>query len=201
MIALWDLGNVLVQWEPELIYPAFKVSPSQTEYLRTNLLEHPDWLRLDQGLTTEAEVAIKISNESSLSIDEAHRCFDVIRHSLTDIAASVDLLQLMKAAGIPMYVLSNMSNENAAYLRSRDYFSLFDGVVISAEEKLIKPDPALFRRVLSRYSLHANEVCFIDDSMLNIVAAREVGMQALHFKRSDDCYRSIREVFQLPVVM
>lgn len=201
MIALWDLGNVLVQWEPELIYPAFKVSPPQTEYLRTNLLEHPDWLRLDQGLTTEAEVAIKISNESSLSIDEAHRCFDVIRHSLTDIAASVDLLQLMKAAGIPMYVLSNMSNENAAYLRSRDYFSLFDGVVISAEEKLIKPDPALFRRVLSRYSLNANEVCFIDDSMPNIVAAREVGMQALHFKRSDDCYRSIREVFQLPVVM
>ena len=70
-------------------------------------------------------------------------------------------------------------------------------MVISAEEKLIKPDPALFELVLKRYRLNAEEVYFIDDSMPNIVAARELGMQALHFKRSDDCYRQIREAFKL----
>ena len=197
MIALWDLGNVLVQWEPELIYPAFNVSAVHTQYLRSELLEHPDWLRLDQGLTTEQEVAARISSETELSHDDAQRCFDVIRHSLVNIDASVAMLSQMKAAGVPMYVLSNMSNENAAYLRTREYFSLFDDVVISAEEKLIKPDPALFELVLKRYRLSAEEVYFIDDSMPNIVAARELGMQALHFKRSDDCYRQIREAFKL----
>jgi HAD superfamily hydrolase (TIGR01509 family) len=197
MIALWDLGNVLVQWEPELIYPAFNVSAVHTQYLRSELLEHPDWLRLDQGLTTEQEVAARISSETELSHDDAQRCFDVIRHSLVNIDASVAMLSQMKAAGVPMYVLSNMSNENAAYLRTREYFSLFDDVVISAEEKLIKPDPALFELVLKRYRLNAEEVYFIDDSMPNIVAARELGMQALHFKRSDDCYRQIREAFKL----
>jgi HAD superfamily hydrolase (TIGR01509 family) len=197
MIALWDLGNVLVQWEPELIYPAFNVSAVHTQYLRSELLEHPDWLRLDQGLTTEQEVAARISSETELSHDDAQRCFDVIRNSLVNIDASVAMLSQMKAAGVPMYVLSNMSNENAAYLRTREYFSLFDDVVISAEEKLIKPDPALFELVLKRYRLNAEEVYFIDDSMPNIVAARELGMQALHFKRSDDCYRQIREAFKL----
>ena len=197
MIALWDLGNVLVQWEPELIYPAFNVSAVHTQYLRSELLEHPDWLRLDQGLTTEQEVAARINSETELSHEDAQRCFDVIRHSLVNIDASVAMLSQMKAAGVPMYVLSNMSNENAAYLRTREYFSLFDDVVISAEEKLIKPDPALFELVLKRYRLNAEEVYFIDDSMPNIVAARELGMQALHFKRSDDCYRQIREAFKL----
>ena len=197
MIALWDLGNVLVQWEPELIYPAFNVSAAHTQYLRSELLEHSDWLRLDQGLITEQEVAARISSETELSHDDAKRCFDVIRNSLVNIDASVAMLSQMKAAGVPMYVLSNMSNENAAYLRTREYFSLFDDVVISAEEKLIKPDPALFELVLKRYRLNAEEVYFIDDSMPNIVASRELGMQALHFKRSDDCYRQIREAFKL----
>ena len=118
MIALWDLGNVLVQWEPELIYPAFNVSAVHTQYLRSELLEHPDWLRLVQGLTTEQEVAARISSETELSHDDAQRCFDVIRHSLVNIDASVAMLSQMKAAGVPMYVLSNMSNENAAYLRT-----------------------------------------------------------------------------------
>ena len=197
MIALWDLGNVLVQWEPELIYPAFDLSAVHTQYLRSELLEHPDWLRLDQGLITEQEVAARISNETELSHNEVQRCFDVIRHSLVNIDASVAILSKMKAAGISMYVLSNMSNENAAYLRTREFFSLFDDVVISAEEKLIKPDPALFELVLKRYRLNAEEVYFIDDSMPNILAARALGIQALHFKRSDNCYRQIRETFNL----
>lgn len=197
MIALWDLGNVVVQWEPEAIYPAFKLSPEHTQYLRSGLLEHSDWLRLDQGLTTESEIAERITRESGLTTSQTNHCFDVIRKSLIDLPVSVEILHQMKAAGIPMYVLSNMSHDNASYLRSRPYFDLFEGIVISAEEKLIKPDTALFERVLSRYNLVAADVFFIDDSMPNIIAAREVGMQALHFKRTPQCYAAIKEAFNL----
>ena len=92
-----------------------------------------------------------------------------------------------------MYVLSNMSQTNADYLRQREYFSHFQGVVISAEEKLNKPDSTLFERVLSRYSLVANQVLFIDDTLENIVAAEKLGFEGLHFKGSEQCYLKIRQ--------
>lgn len=192
MIALWDLGNVVVRWEPETILKMLDYPPEQTEYLRTGLLGHPDWLDLDRGVTTEAVVAERLVAESGLTLTQALRCFDVVRESLVDLQPSVDVLYEMQAAGIPMYVLSNMSLVNAEFLRSRQYFKLFEGIVISAEEKLVKPDAALFRLVLDRYQLDPSEVFFIDDSQPNIEAAEALGMQALHFHRSADCYAALR---------
>jgi HAD superfamily hydrolase (TIGR01509 family) len=197
-IALWDLGNVLVRWEPETILSRFGLEAELTEYLRGQLLGHDDWLKLDQGLTTEAKVAERLSRESGLAMPQIERCFDIVRESLTDIPESVELIRQMRDAGIPMFVLSNMSDVNAHYLRGRDYFQWFDGVVISAEEKLIKPDPTLFQRVLDRYSLQAQDVYFIDDSAENIRSAANLGFKAQQFHRRPGCYQRIRQAFALP---
>lgn len=197
MIALWDLGNVVVRWEPETVLQMLDYTPEQTDYLRTELLEHKDWLALDRGTTTEAAVVERLVDESSLSRDQALRCFDVVRESLIDLPQSIDILHHMKRAGIPMYVLSNMSLVNAEYLRRREYFSLFNGILISAEEQLIKPEEEIFATVLKRYQLDPADVYFIDDSLPNIEAARSLGIQALHFHRSDTCYQSIRDAFGL----
>lgn len=194
---LWDLGNVVVRWEPEAILSSFKYGPAETDFLRRELLGHSDWLKLDQGLITEQQVADRLSKLSTLSSSEIHRCFDVVRESLNDIQESVSLIEQMHGAGIPMYVLSNMSNVNARFLRQRPYFQHFNGVVISAEEKLIKPDPELFQRVLDRYKLKAQSVYFIDDSSVNIETALTMGFYAQHFHRSTGCYQKIKEVFGL----
>lgn len=197
MIALWDLGNVVVRWEPETILRMLDYTPEQTDYLRTELLGHPDWLALDRGTTSEAAVAERLADESSLSLEQSLRCFDVVRESLIDLPTSIDTLHTMKRAGIPMYVLSNMSLVNAEYLKRREYFSLFDGILISAEEQMIKPEIEIFTTVLNRYQLDPKEVYFIDDSLPNIEAAQSLGMQALHFHRSDRCYQTVREAFAL----
>lgn len=197
MIALWDLGNVVVRWEPETVLEMFGYSPEQTDYLRSGLLGHPDWLDLDRGVTTEAVVARRLVEESSLTIEQALRCFDVVRESIVDLAPSIEILSAMKAAKIPMYVLSNMPTANADFLSQRDYFKWFDGVVFSAEEKLLKPDEAIFKVVMDRYNLDPAEIYFIDDSLPNIETARAMGMQTLHFQRSDDCYARIRNAFGL----
>lgn len=197
MIALWDLGNVVIRWEPETVLQMFGYDEEQTAYLRSGLLGHPDWLDLDRGVTTENAIATRLVKESSLSMEQAVRCFDVVRDSMIDLPQSVQVLQDMKAAGIPMFVLSNMPLVNAEYLRQRDYFSLFDGVVISAEEKLMKPEPELFKLVLDRFELTAADVYFIDDSLPNIEAARSLGMAAQHFHRTDQCYNTLREAFNL----
>jgi len=195
MIALWDLGNVAVQWNPDKIVQMLDLPEKKSTLLKKNLFESGCWLDLDRGVTTEAEVAAKIASESILSVDELLRCFDVVRESLVDFPKSIALISEMKNAGIPLYVLSNMSVVNAEYLRTRPYFDLFDGIVISAEEKLIKPETALFQVVTDRYQLEASQMVFIDDSLPNIKAAESLGMHGVHFKASDECYAKIRKYF------
>jgi len=195
MIALWDLGNVVVQWNPDEILRMLSLPPDKSSVVKELLCGGSRWLDLDRGVTTEAEVAKLIASESSLDVDEMLHCFDIVRDSLVDFPKSIELIGEMKAAGIPQYVLSNMSTVNADYLRSRPYFDLFDGIVFSAAEKLIKPDTALFELVLDRYQLQAHQIVFIDDSLPNIEAAVSLGMNGVHFKASDNCYARVRKFF------
>ena len=197
MIALWDLGNVVVEWNPDRILQKLDLSAEKTNTLRSNLFEATVWLDLDRGLCTEAEVATQLANSTELDHGELLQCFDTVRETLIDFPQSVELIRQMKQADIPMYVLSNMSAENFAYLRQRDYFELFDGIVISAEEKLIKPDTALFQRVVDRYQLEPAEMVFMDDSLPNIEAAISLGMHGVHFNGSDDCYAEVKRHFSL----
>ncbi len=197
MIALWDLGNVVVQWNPEKILGMLQLSEDKKDVLKSRLFDGSLWLDLDRGVTTEPEVAALLSAETHLSADEVEHCFETVRESLVNFPRSVELIKQMKDADIPMYVLSNMSIVNAGYLRPREYFELFQGIVISAEEKLIKPDTSLFQVVLDRYALDANNVVFIDDSLPNIHAAKSLGMHAVHFKATDTCYANIRKYFTL----
>lgn len=195
MIALWDLGNVVVQWNPDKILQRTGLPANRANLLRQHLFESELWLDLDRGVTDEETVAAEISALSDLQPSELFECFDIVRESLTDLPESVELIQQMHSAGIPLYVLSNMSLVNAQYLRGRPYFELFNGVVISAEEKMIKPDPALFELVLKRYDLKAVDVVFIDDSEPNIDAAKSLGINTVHFKSTDQCYAKVRSFF------
>ena len=195
MVALWDLGNVVVQWNPDRILQMLDLSPDKLAVVKDLLHGGSRWLNLDRGVTNEAEVAEQIAAESDLDVDEMRGCFDTVRESLVDFPKSIELIGELKAAGIRQYVLSNMSIVNAEYLRPRPYFDLFDGVVFSAEEKLIKPDNALFQVVLDRYQLRSPEIVFIDDSLPNIRAAESMGMSGVHFKASDDCYARVRNYF------
>lgn len=194
-IALWDLGNVVVQWNPDRILQMLSLPPDKSAVLEDLLSGGSRWLDLDRGVTDEAKVAEQIAAESSLEVDEMLQCFDTVRESLVDFPKSIELIGEMKASGIRQYVLSNMSALNYEYLRLRPYFDLFDGIVISATEKLIKPDTALFQLVLDRYKLEASQMVFIDDSLPNIEAAMSIGMNGVHFKASDDCYARVRSYF------
>ena len=194
-IALWDLGNVVVQWNPDRILQMLSLPPDKSAVLEDLLCGGSRWLDLDRGVTDEAKVAEQIAAESSLEVDEMLQCFDTVRESLVDFPKSIELIGEMKASGIRQYVLSNMSALNYEYLRLRPYFDLFDGIVISATEKLIKPDTALFQLVLDRYKLEASQMVFIDDSLPNIEAAMSIGMNGVHFKASDDCYARVRSYF------
>lgn len=197
MIALWDLGNVVVQWNPTRILEMLKLEAVKKDIVSASLFEGSLWLDLDRGITTEAEVAGVLAAETELDYDDVLHVYETVRESLVNFPRSIELIKEMKEANIPMYVLSNMSIANFEYLNQRDFFELFDGIVISAQEKLIKPESALFQVVLDRYKLDASETVFMDDSLPNVKAAEKLGMHAVHFEASDDCYAKVRQYFNL----
>jgi 2-haloacid dehalogenase len=98
------------------------------------------------------------------------------------IDGTVQILAELRASGVPCYVLSNMEPETFPLRLQRfDFLHWFDGHVISGLEGLVKPDPALFHRMLRRFDLEAQRTVFIDDSAVNVGAAAALGIHAIHF--------------------
>ena len=94
------------------------------------------------------------------------------------IAESREVFDHFKARGLPVYGLTNFSRETVAATRTCfDALRRFDGVLVSGEEGLIKPNPAIFWRAAARFDLHQPATLFIDDSARNIAAARALGFQ------------------------
>ena len=99
------------------------------------------------------------------------------------IDGTVDILRELKRAGVPLYALTNWSAETFPSQRDRfDFLSMFDGIVVSGEEGVIKPDPRIFRILLERYGIAADAAVFIDDNPANAAAAATLGIHGIHFR-------------------
>ena len=100
---------------------------------------------------------------------------------LLPIENNIKLVSLLKEKGYHLYIISNFHlNAYNRFLKKQDWFTPIDGAIISAKEKLIKPDLRIYKLLLERYHLNADECLFIDDSLDNINACKNVGMDAIH---------------------
>ncbi len=100
--------------------------------------------------------------------------------------------ELRERAGCKLYGLSNMSSSIFAYLDGRhDFFKLFDGIVVSAAVKLLKPEPAIYEHLRDRFQLDFAESVFIDDMARNVESARRAGLRAIQFETTDQVRREL----------
>lgn len=194
MDVVFDLGNVVLNWNVDEILQSLDNDEGEKNQLRSQLFEHPDWLDMDRGLRSESSVVTRVVERSGLRRDDVTRALSAAKQSLVPIPESVRLLQDVYAAGITMYCLSNMSVETFGFIEHQEFFGMFKGVVISGKERCAKPDTEIYRLLIDRYGLRPADTLFIDDSAPNVHAARDVQMRAYHFKRSERCYSRIREL-------
>ena len=95
----------------------------------------------------------------------------------------------------PVYGLTNWSAETITIAYDKyDFFELLDGIVVSGDEKLIKPDPKLYTVLLERYDLKAEESLFIDDNLKNIETAREMGFHTIHYTERVDLEKEVKSM-------
>lgn len=179
---VFDVGNVLVRWDPSLLYRDMIPDDEKRAWFMQNVCTAAWNIEQDRGRSWEEAVALLVASHPEWEAEI--RAFDERWHETVPgiIEDSVAVLDELKGRGEKVYAITNFSREKWAECLIRfPFLQNFDGVVVSAHERLIKPDPAIYEVLLRRYGLVASGCIFVDDSAKNIEAARGVGMKAVHF--------------------
>ncbi len=194
---IFDLGAVMVNWNPQAIVLAFTVDASLQQSIINKLFLSPLWIEFDNGLITETELIARASSALSLSINQVSELMALAKKSLSAKPEMVKLLQLAHNTGLKTYCLSNLSHEWFYYLTQRhEFFKLFDGKVISAQEKMGKPNPIIYTRLIERYNINVNNTLFVDDREDNIQAAKKLGIKGIVFQHTEENLNRIKQFIQ-----
>jgi putative hydrolase of the HAD superfamily len=170
-------------------FPDRTQTQQQAGQLAQQLFGHADWLDFDRGLLAIDEVAVRTSGRLDLPLLAMNELLRDIGERLLPMHETVALLAQLRGRrqtgeGIAgLYYLSNMPAPYARVLeRKFEILQWFDGGIFSADVQLVKPEPAIYQRLQSRYALAPGRTLLIDDLLHNVEAARSLGWHGIHFE-------------------
>jgi putative hydrolase of the HAD superfamily len=194
---IFDLGGVLVEWQPARIARNFSADPALQQSILEGIFRHPDWVEKDRGSLSVPELEKRFSARTQLAPDEIRRLMVQVRASLQLKADTLAWIRELKASGFPLYCLSNMPSDHEAYLRQRyDFWALFDGIVTSNRVGMVKPEPGIFLHLLQAFGLDPQNCVFIDDGPANIEIAQSLGIHGIHFKGAAGARRAFERILE-----
>ncbi len=179
---VFDLGGVLINWNPRHLYQRLFIDPSEMEEFLATICTD-DWHRehdLGADIRESCESLARLHpNYRNMIMAWAERSEDMVAGQFDQTVA---VLAELEAARIRCYALSNMEREVFPLRYERfPFMKWFDGHVISGLERVAKPDPQIYEILLGRYGLEPSETVFIDDSLRNVEAARKLRINAVHY--------------------
>ena len=194
---VFDFGGVLIDWNPRYLYRSyFAGDEERMEWFLQNVCTYPWNIQMDGGKPFAEGVAelTALHPEWAEAIGVYHtRWAEMIGG---EVEGTASLIKRLKAAGYRVFGLTNWSMETYPLIRDNyEVFSLFEGVVVSGEEHLLKPDEKIYRCLLERYSLEAAESVFLDDNADNVAGAEAVGMEALRFVDAQQAEAELKSRF------
>ncbi|MGB0101681.1 MAG: HAD family phosphatase [Nocardioides sp.] len=180
---VFDLGNVLIDWDPAAAIAA-GVGPAEARrFLSADDFDFMAWNHgPDSGRSwADAEAEVCRTHPHWAQHALAYRA-NFAASLIGEVPGSVDLARELHAGGIPLFGLTNWSEELYPHApRMFDVLELFDDVVVSGEVKVAKPDPRAYELVAERAGLPLDRLVFIDDRQANVEAAAALGMDAIVF--------------------
>ena len=179
---IFDLGQVLVRFDPGYMVKRYVTDPDDAALLASVVFDRLYWDGLDAGTVSDGEVlaAVKERLPSRLHAD-AERIYNNWIYNLPPMPGMEELLHRLKAKGARLFLLSNTSTYLARHASEIPILGLMEGCVFSAECGMLKPDPAIYLHLCSRFGIIPWESVFVDDRAENTAAARGVGMDACLF--------------------
>jgi 2-haloacid dehalogenase len=179
---VFDLGGVLIDWDPRRLFRKLLADEAAVEEFLATVCT-PEWNAEQDRGRPFAEGVVELVERfpaHAAAITAYHERWPEMLAG--DIGGTVELLAELRAAGVPLYALTNWSAETFGIARERfEFLEWFDGVLVSGEERMIKPDPAIFRLLLDRFGLDPGATFYVDDSEPNVEAAGRLGFDAVRF--------------------
>ena len=189
---VFDFGGVLIDWNPRYLYRTYFNDDREMEYFLSNVCTGEWNAEHDRGRTFDE--GVRLLEERFPQYSEAIRLYRDGWESMLngEFPGTVALLIKLKKLGYGIYGLTNWSAETFPIALSKyPVLHRFDGIVVSGQEKLIKPDPKIFGILLERYGLNAGECIFIDDSPANIETAARLGFNTVLFDNIGNVTRRV----------
>ncbi len=177
---IFDLGNVIISYDQPKIISYFTDKEEEVKYIYDEIFDAPEWILMDFGNITNSEAIDVINKRNSFKYEKLTKDFLNEWYKKQPINEGiVEIAKKLKNNGYNLFVLSNMANLTYEYIKSNEFFSLCTGIVISAQEHLKKPDEKVYRLLLDRYNLNAEECLFIDDDLSgeNYKTANSIGIK------------------------
>lgn len=198
---IFDVGRVLYDWDPRFLYRRLIDDEAALDAFLRDVVTTEWHFQHDAGrpfVETSAELIARFPEHAELIAAWRLRFNDSIGEPIPGMH---DLVVELDAARVPLYAITNFSGEFWPAFRDKhaELFDRFRDIVVSGDEKVMKPDPAIYQLALDRFELSADEVVFIDDNLANVEGAEAVGLAAIHFVDARTLRRSLREL-GLPVV-
>lgn len=182
---VFDLGNVLIDWNPRHLYRKIFADEAEMEYFLTHVCNSEWNEKQDAGrpwVEAVAEAGARFPQYEAAIRAYHERWPETLNGALED---SVALLKRLKNQGVRVLALTNWSNETFHFAEEQfPFLQEFEGIVVSGYEQLIKPDPRIFNLLIERYGLNPAQTVFVDDSPRNVEGARAVGLHAVQFSNA-----------------
>lgn len=205
---VFDFGAVLFRWRPRALMqrsvPHLAPDDASADHWAAQVFQGfgGDWAEFDRGVVDPEALKARIVARTGMSGTDVQRVLDEVPHELAPIPETVQLLSRLRAAGRPLFYLSNMPAPYADHLElSHGFVRWFADGVFSARVKLIKPEPAIFELSQRQFGVPADELVFLDDNAHNIAAARAVGWNALQFSDAAQAEHALRQAGWWPAVL
>jgi 2-haloacid dehalogenase/putative hydrolase of the HAD superfamily len=179
---LWDVGNVIVRWNPRTLYAKIFKEPADLDRFLSHVCT------LDWHAATDRGVSFA-DNIAALSAEHPHHAEHIAawwdrwpEMFSGPIAETESVIEDLAARDVPQFALTNMSSQTWPDVKAMSpVFRHFRAAVVSAEEGVIKPQPRIYEIALERTGLAPADLLFVDDSAANIAAAEAMGFHTHHF--------------------
>lgn len=197
---IFDVGKVLFEWDPRYLYERLIEDDQALEAFLANVVTKEWHFQHDAGrpfAETSAELSAQFPEHAELIQAWGPRFNDTVPHA---IPGMLEIVRELDAAGVPLFAITNFSGEfwREWVPQHAELFDRFRDVVVSGDEKLVKPDPAIYALALKRFGLSGPDAVFVDDSPANVAGANAAGIHGVLFTSAEDFRAELVRLGMLP---
>ncbi len=189
---VFDIGNVLLKWDPEKIFGRLFGRDDFKNHPLKSVIGNEIWLGMDRGTLSKEEAITLFSKSFPRDSKTIAEFIEAVPDHIEPYPAGIECAKECKKKGLTILLLSNFPEY--AYKKVREkhsFFNIFDGEIISYQVKMLKPEREIYETLISNFNLIPEKTLFIDDREENIAGAREAGIKGIHLTKETDIRQEV----------